>query len=87
MKPSTSPTRCIQSTSKSLHLAGSNPAVLSTAGRGRVNIHGTVNLETFDATFVEPTTVDGLSAVQLLSKIEESNPEKRIIHVIWDNAA
>lgn len=66
---------------------GSNPAVLSTAGRGRVNIHGAVNLETFDAPFVEPTTVDGVSAVQLLTKIEERNPDKRIIHVIWDNAA
>lgn len=66
---------------------GSNPAVLSTAGRGRVNIHGAVNLETFDAPFVEPTTVDGISAVQLLAKIEARNPGKRIIHVIWDNAA
>jgi len=66
---------------------GSNPAVLSTAGRGRVNIHGAVNLETFDAPFVEPTTVDGVSAVQLLTKIETRNPDKRIIHVIWDNAA
>ena len=66
---------------------GSNPAVLSTAGRGRVNIHGAVNLETFDAPFVEPTTVDGVSAVQLLTKIEARNPDKRIIHVIWDNAA
>jgi transposase len=66
---------------------GSNPAVHSTAGRGRVNIHGAVNLETFDAPFVEPTTVDGVSAVQLLAKIEERDPDKRIIHVIWDNAA
>jgi transposase len=66
---------------------GSNPAVLSTAGRGRVNIHGAVNLETFDAPFVEPTTVDGVSAAQLLTKIEARNPDKRIIHVIWDNAA
>jgi transposase len=66
---------------------GSNPAVISTAGRGRVNIHGAVNLETFDAPFVEPTTVDGVSAVQLLTKIEARNPAKRIIHVIWDNAA
>ena len=47
---------------------GSNPSVLSTAGRGRVNIHG-------------------VSAAQLLTKIEERNPDKRIIHVIWDNAA
>jgi len=67
--------------------AGSNPAVSTTAGRGRVNIHGAVNLETFDTPFVEPTTVDGVSAVQLLAKIEERNPYKRLIHVIWDNAA
>jgi transposase len=66
---------------------GSNPAVPTTAGRGRVNIHGALNLETFDAPSVEPTTVDGISAAQLLTKIEARNPEKRIIHVIWDNAA
>ena len=66
---------------------GSNPGVPTTAGRGRVNIHGALNLETFDAPFVEPTTVDGISAAQLLAKIEARNPDKRIIHVIWDNAA
>jgi transposase len=52
-----------------------------------VNIHGALNLETFDTPFVEPTPVDGISAAQLLTKIEARNPEKRIIHVIWDNAA
>ncbi len=67
--------------------AGSNPAVTTTAGRGRVNIHGALNLETFDTPFVEPTTVDGVSSVQLLAKIEARNPDKRIIYVIWDNAA
>ena len=66
---------------------GSNPAVLSTVRRGRVTIHGAVNLENFDAPFVEPTTVDGVSAAQLLTKIEQPNPDKRVIHVIWDNAA
>jgi hypothetical protein len=66
---------------------GSNPAVLSTVGRGHVNIHGAVNLETCDAPFVEPTTVDGVSAAQLLTKIEQPNPDKRVIHVIWENAA
>ena len=65
---------------------GSNPAIQTTSGRGRVNIHGALNLETFDAPFVEPTTVDGVSSVQLLAKIETRNPDKRIIHVIWDNA-
>ncbi|MEN8741414.1 MAG: winged helix-turn-helix domain-containing protein [Phaeobacter gallaeciensis] len=47
--------------------AGSSPAVTTTAGRGRVNIHGALNLATFDAPFVEPTAVDGVSAVQLLA--------------------
>jgi len=59
--------------------AGSNPAVETTAGRGRVNIHGALNLETFDAPFLEPTTVDGVSAAQLLAKIEARNPNKRVI--------
>ena len=67
--------------------AGSNPAVPTTAGRSRVNIYGAINLETCDAPFVEPTTVDGVSATQLLAKIEARNPDKRLIHVIWDNAA
>lgn len=66
---------------------GSNPAVTTTAGRGRVNIHSALNLEIFDSPFVEPTTVDGVGAVQLLAKIEARNPEKSLIHVIWDNAA
>jgi len=65
---------------------GTNPALKTTSGRGRVNIHGALNLENFDAPFVEPTTVDGKSAVQLLAKIEARNREKRVIHVIWDNA-
>ena len=55
--------------------------------RGRVDIHGALNLEPFDAPFVEPVTVDGKSAVQLLAKIEVRNPDERTIHVIWDNAA
>ena len=67
--------------------AGSNPAVPTTAACGRVNIQGAVNLETCDVPFVEPTTVDGVRAAQLLAKIEACNPDKRLIHVIWDNAA
>jgi transposase len=66
---------------------GSHPAVKTTPNRGRVNIHGVLNLETFDAPFIEPDTVDGASAAQLLAEIEVRNPNKRVIHVIWDNAA
>ena len=46
-----------------------------------------VCLENFDMPFVEPVTVDGDSAVQLLAKIEANNPSKSLVHVIWDNAA
>ena len=66
---------------------GTNPTLQTTSGRARVNIHGALSLETFDTPFVAPITVDGVSAVQLLAKIEARNPKKRIIHVIWDNAA
>jgi len=65
---------------------GSNPAIKTTAGRGRVNIYGAVCLENFDTPFVEPVTVDGNSAIQLLAKIEANNPGKSKIHVIWDTA-
>ena len=51
-----------------------------------MNIHGALNPETFDAPLVEPTTIDGVNSVQLLAKIEARNPDKRIIHLIWDNA-
>ena len=66
---------------------GTNPTLKTTSGRARVNIHGALNLETFDTPFVAPITVDGASSVQLLAKIETRNPDKRVIHVIWDNAA
>ena len=66
---------------------GTNPTLKTTAGRARVKIHGALNLKTFDTPFVALITVDGVSAAQLLAKIEAHNQDKRIIHVIWDNAA
>ncbi len=66
---------------------GSNTAIKTTSGRKRVNIHGAVCLENFDTPFVEVEKVTGESSVALLEKIEINNPDKKIIHVIWDNAA
>ena len=54
---------------------GSNPAVKTTAGRGRVNIHGAVYLEKFDAPFIKPVNVGGDSAAQILAKIEAPPPQ------------
>ena len=62
--------------------AGCSLAMTTTKGRGRLNIHGALNLETFDAPFVEPTIVDSTKAVHLLVKIEARNSDKRVIHVI-----
>ena len=56
----------------------------TTSGSAHVNIHGVLNLEIFDTPFVAPFTVDGVTAVQLLAKIEARNQYKRII---WDNDA
>ena len=66
---------------------GSNTAIKTSSGRQRVNIHGAVFLESFDAPFVEVTKVNGDSSVALLAKTEAQNPLKSTIHVIWDNAA
>ena len=66
---------------------GSNPAVNTTSGRGRVIIHAALNLENFDTPLVAPDTVNGVSAAQLLAKIEARNKDKRKIYIIWDNAA
>ncbi len=65
---------------------GSNTAVKTTSGRQRVNIHGALCLENFDAPFVEVLKVNGDSSIALLEKIEVRNPAKSRIHVIWDNA-
>jgi transposase len=62
------------------------PAVATNSGRKRVNIHGALCLETFDAPFVEVETVNADSAIALLAQIEARNKAKKIIHVIWDNA-
>ena len=58
--------------------AGCSLAMTTIKGRGGVNIHGAFNLETFDAPFVEPTIMDSPNALDLLVKIEASNPDKMI---------
>jgi len=65
---------------------GSNIAIKTTSGRQRVNIHGAVCLENFDAPFVEVEKVNAESSIALLEKIEAHNPDKKTVHVIWDNA-
>jgi transposase len=65
---------------------GSKPAVPSTSGRARLNVHGALNLETGHFARVENTTVDAQSTIQLMQKLLATNPGAGTIHVYADNA-
>ena len=49
-------------------------------------IHGAVCLETFDCPFVEVEKVNADSTIALFERLETRNKDKRVIHVILDNA-
>ncbi len=63
-----------------------NPTVLANSGRKRVNIHGALCLENFDAPFVEAEKINADTTIALFERLEASNKNKRVIHVILDNA-
>ena len=67
-------------------LRESRPAIPATCGRKRLNIHGALNLETFQFQFVEAEKINAETTRQLLQKLERAYPSKRIIHVFLDNA-
>jgi len=62
------------------------PAVSTNSGRKRVNIHGALCLENFDMPFVEVEKVNADSTIALFERLESRNKDKRVIHVILDNA-
>jgi len=61
-------------------------AVKTNSGRKRINIHGALCLENFDVAFVEVEKVNANSTIALFEKLEALNPDKKVIHVILDNA-
>lgn len=67
-------------------LRGSRPVITATSGRKRLNIHGCLNLETFQFQFVEAEKVNAETTRQLLQKLERAYPSKCTIHVFFDNA-
>lgn len=64
----------------------SKPAIASTSGRVRMNVHGALNLETGHFAQVEKITVDAQSTIQLLQKLLDANPGTQVIHAYADNA-
>jgi transposase len=62
------------------------PAIAQTAGRGRLNIHGALDLETGKTAMIEVETVDAASTIKLLETIEARYPKVALVHVFLDNA-
>lgn len=61
-------------------------AILSNDGRKRLNIHGAINLENGEFTFMENLTVNAETTLQLLKKLMNKYENKNKIHIYWDNA-
>ena len=62
------------------------PAIAQTAGRGRLNIHGALDLETGRTAMIEVESVDAASTTRLLETIEARYPLTALVHVFLDNA-
>jgi transposase len=62
-------------------------AIEQTSGRQRINIHGTIDLETRQTRMIEVETVDAASTIKLLGLIEALYPMLALIHVFLDNAS
>jgi transposase len=60
--------------------------VPANTGRGRVNIHGALNLATGQFTFMNNLTINAISTLQRLAKLEATYPNALKIHVFLDNA-
>jgi transposase len=58
----------------------------TTSGRQRINVHGGLNLETGEFTYIEERTISAQTTKLLLERIETAHPGKKTIHVFLDNA-
>jgi transposase len=66
--------------------AGDTLAIEQTSGRQRINIHGSIDLETGQTHMIEVETVDAASTIRLLESIMAAWPMMVLIHVYLDNA-
>ena len=62
------------------------PAIRSTTGRQRLNLHAAFDLERMGATIVEGEKINADTTLRLLQKLERNYPRHRVIHVYLDNA-
>lgn len=65
---------------------GKDSIIEVTSARKRINLMATLNLETMHFTYKDYETINGVSAVDFLKKVDESYPDAKKIHLIWDQA-
>jgi transposase len=65
---------------------GAKLAVRRGKGRQRMNLMGALNLENGDLQMIETLKMSTGTTIDLLTKLECANPDKRVIHVILDRA-
>jgi transposase len=65
---------------------GQKRHILGNTGRGRVNIHGALNLQTGQFNFMENTVIDAKSTIQLFQKLLQAYGNAKKIHIYLDNA-
>ena len=66
---------------------GQKVAIKTTSGRKRLNLHAAFNLENGDLSIIKADTINAVSFLKLLKKIEEDNPKVAKIYLIVDNAS
>ena len=62
-------------------LRSDRPAVRSTTGRRRLNLHGAPSLETMGLTMGGGERIDASTTLRLLGRLERDHPGSRVIHV------
>jgi transposase len=65
---------------------GQKRHILGNTGRGRMNIHGALNLQTGQFNFMENTKIDAKSTIQLFDKLQNTYADMKKIHIYLDNA-
>jgi transposase len=63
---------------------GVDKLIATTAGHGRINLTGAINLNTMSVTTKEYQIINGASTVDFLKLIEKANPFASKIHIILD---
>jgi transposase len=65
---------------------GEDNIIKSNTGRQRVNINGALDAQTHDVLVREDESINALSTIALLKKIESNYPLATVIYVVCDNA-